>query len=343
MFQRNNLRHGFTLVELLVVIAIIGVMVGLLLPAVQAAREAARRMQCSNNLKQLGLALHNYHGVHNRFPPTVTNTSATGSACGSWQSNPGVSAMTMLLPYFEQSSVYDQYDFNMGTTRRDFAGASTVTGINDRLHQTSIPTLECPSDPNRDIQFTGSCVIVASPTWQSGTFWGGSNYVFCAGTTASFDFRAANAAGQFFHDHGGIFQQNGRRGFRDIIDGSSNTLAAGEVLWVDHSNNSVSGNGTGGKPHWATGIPTQMSFSTAGGINANWTAFATAPGGCRGPNTTSGGFCGGPRHAALQSQHPAGAQVMLADGSVRFVSENINQVTLDRLATRQGGEVIDEF
>jgi prepilin-type N-terminal cleavage/methylation domain-containing protein len=336
-------RRGFTLIELLVVIAIIAILIALLLPAVQQAREAARRTQCKNNLKQLGLALHNYHDAHGRFPPTVTNTSASGSACGSWQANPGVSAMTMLLPYFEQVAVYGQYDFNMGTTRRDFAGASVVSGVNDRLHQTNLPMLQCPSDPNQDIQFTGSCTIVASPTWQSGTFWGGINYVFCAGTTASFDLRGANAAGQFFHDHGGIFQQNGRRGLTDVVDGTSNTLAGGEVLWVDHHNNSQQGNGTGGKPHWATGIATQMSFSTAGGINANWRAFATGPGGCRGPNTTSGAFCGGPRHAALQSQHIGGAQVVLADGSVRFLSENISQATLNQLATCQGGEIVGEF
>jgi prepilin-type N-terminal cleavage/methylation domain-containing protein len=335
--------RGFTLIELLVVIAIIAILIALLLPAVQQAREAARRTQCRNGLKQLGLALHNYHDAHKMFPPSVTNVRADGSACGSWQSNPGVSGLTMLLPYFDQTSIYNQYDFNIGTTRSDFQGSPVVAGINDQLHQISIPGLACPSDPNDDIQFTGACVIIASPTWQTGTFWGGINYVFCAGTTAAFDFRAANAAGQFFHDHRGIFQQNGNKGIRHITDGASNTLCMGEVLWVDHHNNSQTGNGTGGKPHWATGIPTQISFSTAGGINANWEAFATGPGGCRGPNTTSGSFCGGARHAALQSQHTGGAHVLLADGAVRFISENINQLTLDALGTRDGRETVGEF
>jgi hypothetical protein len=188
-------------------------------------------------------------------------------------------------------------------------------------------------------------VIIVSSEWatQGTTPWGGINYVFCAGTTAAFDFRANNAANRFTSpDHEGLFQQNGDNGFTDATDGASNTLLAGEVLWVDHANNPP-GNGTGGKPHWATGIPTQMSFSTAAGINANWEAFAISPGQCRGPNTTSGGACGGARHAALQSDHTGGCHVALADGSARFISQNISQLILDSLATRSGKEITGDF
>lgn len=338
-------RRGFTLIELLVVIAIIGILIALLLPAVQQAREAARRTQCRNHLHQIGLALHNYHSTHNLFPPTIVNNSAAGSVCGSWQGNPGVSAMTLLLPYIDQANIYNQYNFTIGTTRSDYVGSPVVGGINDTLHKTTIPSLACPSDPNLDIQVTGACVIIIAPDWATRgiTPWGGINYVFCAGTTALYDFRAANAAGQFTSpDHLGIFQQNGNRGIRDVLDGTSNTLMIGEVLWVDHSNNPP-GNGTGGKPHWATGVPTQMSFSTAGGINANWRAYAGAPGQCRGPNTTSGSACGGARHAALQSQHEGGCTVALADGSARFISENIDQNLLNSLATCQTSETVGEF
>ena len=338
-------RRGFTLIELLVVIAIIAILIALLLPAVQQAREAARKTQCRNNLHQIALALHNYHSTHGRFPPTVVNNSATGSVCGSWQANPGVSAMTMLLPYLDEGNVYDQYDMAMGTTRRDYVGSPVVGGINDELHMHTIESLICPSDPNEDIQVTGACVIIISPDWASQgiTPWGGMNYTLCAGNTAAYDFRAANAAGLFTStDHKGIFQQNGNKGIDDVTDGTSNTLLLGEVLWVDHANNPP-GNGTGGKPHWATGIPTQMSFSTAGGINANWEAFAISPGQCRGPNTTSGSACGGARHAALQSEHAGGCHVALADGSARYVSENINQLLLDSLATRDGEETFGDF
>lgn len=336
-------RTAFTLIELLVVIAIIGILIALLLPAVQQAREAARRSSCQNNLKQLGLAMHNYHDAYNRFPPSNINTSASGSVCGSWQANPGVTGMVMLLPYFDQSNIYNRYDFAYGTTRRAWTSPGGVDNINDELHKITIPILACPSDPNLIVQFTGSCTIVAGDWQTAGTQWGGINYVFCAGNPASFDFRAANAAGQFFHDHGGLFQQNGNKGIRDALDGTSNTLAAGEVLWVDHFNNVASGNGKGGKPHWAAGVTTQISFSTAGGINANWTAFATAPGTCRGPNTTAGSACGGARHAALQSEHPGGAHVLMGDGAVRFLSENIDQALLNGLGTRAGREVVGEF
>jgi len=323
-------RRGFTLIELLVVIAIIAVLIALLLPAVQQAREAARRSQCKNNLKQLGLALHNYHDAAGRFPPSAITTIANVFDCPEIGA-PDISGLTLLLPYLDQAPIYNRYDFNLGQG----GGTSSSNGrtVNSALTSVDIPGLLCPSDPNMLVQITGACVKQPFPAGENN---GGSNYIFAAGTGTGWSFRTDNAAGVFSRDLGGIFLANGNKGLRDITDGSSNTLAAGEVLWVDHANNAGTNNGRGGKPAWSVGIGTQLSFSTTGGINANWP--------CKGPNTTGNeATCGTARNAALQSTHEGGVQVLMADGAVRFLSENMSQVVLDGLSTRAGNEVVGEF
>ena len=333
----KSTRHlGFTLIELLVVIAIIGILVALLLPAVQHAREAARRAQCKNNLKQLGLALHSYHDTHGLFPPSaITTIRYSGSCCVDYGA-PNISGLTLLLPYLEQTALYSQYNFN-GLPVQPGSGGQTCYGrlTNDAVDDVDIPIFLCPSDPNTFVQNTGWGMKLEDDC-------GGTNYIFCAGTGTAWSFVRDNGLGIFSPDLRGIFLANGNKGFRSVIDGSSNTLAMGEVLWVDHANNLPFNNGRGGKPAWAVGIGTQMSFSTTGGINADWP--------CRGPTTTTvvnsgstGLPCGSARPAALQSMHAGGVLVLMADGQVRFLSENVSQTTLDLLAQRADGEVLGEF
>ncbi len=328
----SRLRRGFTLIELLVVIAIIAVLIALLLPAVQQAREAARRTQCRNHLKQLGLALHNYHDAHKKFPPSAIVTGQS-SCCGSGYPGPATSGITLLLPYIDQANLYNSYDINAGTAGGVCNNLNQVVNVN-------IAALTCPSDPNKLVQVTGACFATPFPAAEN---VGGTNYIFCTGTGTGWNWVNANSAGTYQPDLGGIFLQNGDKEVRDITDGTSNTLAMGEVLWVDHANNPPSGNGSGGKPKWSVGIGTQLGFSTSGGINFPWTQFGTGPGSCNGPNTTTGAQCGGARPAALQSIHEGGAHVLMADGAVRFLSENISQVTLDALSTRWGKEILGEF
>jgi len=320
-------RAAFTLIELLVVIAIIAILIALLLPAVQQAREAARRSTCKNNLKQLGLALHNYHDAHSTYPPSSIN-SGTGSpnGCAGW-GIPAISGLTLLLPYIDQANVYNLYNFDIGQTDPSV----NVTAMN-----TDIPALVCPTDPNTVVQVTGACYKFPFP---AGQYSGGTNYVFCTGTGTNWAFLGSAGSAP---DLGGIFLENGKKRIRDVTDGTSNTIAMGEVLWVDHANNPP-GNGVGGKPAWAVGVGTQIGFSSTVGINFDWEQFAGSPGQCRGPNTTSGTACGGARPAALQSVHVGGCHVLLGDGAVRFLSENIDQTTLDRLAQRADGEVVGEF
>lgn len=212
---------------------------------------------------------------------------------------------------------------NVGTAGGICTNANQVVNVN-------LAALLCPSDPNQLVQVTGACYRTPFPAAES---VGGTNYTFCAGTGTGWTFVGTNSG----VDLGGTFLANGNKGIRDITDGTSNTLAAGEVLWVDHSNNPPSGNGSGGKPSWSVGIGTQISFSTSGGINATWA--------CKGPQTTvaSNAACGSGRPAALQSLHVGGAHVLMGDGAVRFISQNISQITLDALATRASGEVPGEF
>ncbi len=190
MSSVGNTRHAFTLVELLVVIAIIGILVALLLPAVQAAREAARRTSCTNNLKQLGLALHGYHGTHKRFPSGVI-------ASGDNFRDGLHSGFTLLLQFLEQQSLHQAYDFN--TTWR--------TGNNLDLAQTRLDVLLCPSTGNQVFQDGG---VPGAPT----------DYAFSKGPLA---YLCTNQAG------GGLFDINSRIRIAEIRDGTSHTFAMGEA------------------------------------------------------------------------------------------------------------------
>lgn len=291
-FRRTRGR-GFTLVELLVVIAIIGILVALLLPAVQAAREAARRTECTNNMKQLGLALHNYHDTHQAFPPGVVTTlpnnlrgcTATPQAWG-W--------LTFILPFMEQQAVYDQ----LGVTERTLN--ELLQSADRNLVHTVIKPYRCPTDQTPDVRKTGDC---GQRMDFQGAGFGDNNFY---GATTSY---VGNGGFHYLsvirRPDAGLFFRNSNLKFRDIPDGTSHTFAAGERdykcssgIWVG------SRNSTGPGPRGINYVLGRVS------IPLNY-----AGGNRTGNNTCVEGFSSG---------HPSGANFLMCDGSVHFVSDNIH-------------------
>ncbi|NUQ62619.1 MAG: DUF1559 domain-containing protein [Pirellulales bacterium] len=208
---RRPHKLAFTLVELLVVIAIIGILIALLLPAVQAAREAARRSQCSNNMKQLGLALHNYHDAHSTFPPAfVYHGRNPGTCTQGWEMSTGFAWRALILPQIEQAPIYDQIDFKEHIYRGGCAGP--IPRKWDTAAQTVISAFICPSDDTRPRN--------ESP-------WAGTNYAAVAGVDANHNNTAANRLTVLTYRSASGRVSNK---ISDIVDGTSNTLMSMEVF-----------------------------------------------------------------------------------------------------------------
>jgi prepilin-type N-terminal cleavage/methylation domain-containing protein/prepilin-type processing-associated H-X9-DG protein len=291
-------QRGFTLVELLVVIAIIGILVGLLLPAVQAAREAARRLQCSNNLKQLTLALHTYHDSTNRFPPSGIDG---GTAHGIW---------IRLAPFYEQQNLFDLYNFN-GTWRTNMALAV----------QAPPGVLLCPSGPDalsslasenfegnrcRTTHYYGNAGPVGQNTW--------------VGATYPRDTTRENTQ---FGEVGlsGLFMLRSNVGIRDITDGTSNTIAVGELSWQGYPFYRAWHRGL----HWfnnGLSLSTTKTHKFPINIAVNNPSFTLL--------YNQGGY---------GSQHAGGTNIGLADGSVRFLADSIQLELYLALCSRDGGEI----
>ena len=308
-------RSGFTLVELLVVIAIIGILVALLLPAVQQAREAARRMQCRNHLKQLGLALHNYHDVYQRFPhgnPRVQRGDGKWIIQGPWN--------LALLPFLEQSSLYDRWNISLGFGE----------GTNRALLTTAVPVYRCPSTPLPAIaSFPG----ITSATFDADRDAIGAGVRYDA---AAIDYHPAISSHTPPMDAASpripaAFPQFSTYGFRDILDGTSNTLLFAE----------------------SAGFPRRFNIRRDAGDNAP--VFGHLGAWCRiltiRSNATGDTFYGGnclincTNHAAtnLFSFHEGGVQITLVDGSVQFLSETVNMDLIFRLMAIQDGLVVPEY
>jgi prepilin-type N-terminal cleavage/methylation domain-containing protein len=351
MSARTKLR-GFTLIELLVVIAIIAILIALLLPAVQQAREAARRSQCKNNLKQLGLAMHNYYDVYGMFPLSQGKTQAGAPAAngdnvtGYYKSR---SAHMAMLPYLDQAALYNELDQDASW---DYNPSSATRPTNYALARTRIAAFLCPSD----LIYTGT---------NAGTYSNmpGSSYGVSAGPNTFYSVGLADQTGMF------NFQRNVT--FADVLDGSSNTIAAFETTVGDGDNSSYDARRDivkGASGSWP-GISfwTQAQLNSYGpacqsaGSAANSYSFrgATWANGLMGvtilntlvpPNwqypdcdQSTGGVTDGPGTYGARSRHVGGVQGLLADGSVRFISENLDLNTWQSLGCISDGRTLSEF
>lgn len=328
-------RSGFTLVELLVVIAIIGILVALLLPAVQAAREAARRMSCSNNLKQLSLSLHNYHDANKEFPPQGTNRGWAGNADADNFERPTAlvhnhSGWVSLLPYFEQQALYDRYDMRQAAgsylrnTARTLAGGA-VPDVNAEVASQLLQVFVCPSDRGpqpRRIASTDATYGIRNGSGYEGVK---TNYDFSAyRTTTGFNWwrRNTNPLNSY------LFGENSDSDMGTMVDGTSNTFAVVETLTAVQD---------GRCPAWgyrgwvSTGVdlrPYGINNFDRNLLGAWYTGDRTP---IRGLLFTWG--LGG-------SLHPGGCQVALGDGSVRFVSQTTALNVLHAMHTVNGSESI---
>jgi prepilin-type N-terminal cleavage/methylation domain-containing protein len=321
MFQRDAIRRGFTLVELLVVIFIIGVLIALLLPSVQAARESARRLTCQNNLKQIGLALHNHHAALERFPP------------GRGMPFPGVfSAQAHLLPYFEESALGRLVDFSAPPTTFTLGNGSVLDGApNHQAATTAVDLFQCPSDT------AGGSV--------QGSEFGGTNYVA--------------AAGSGLVDHGtltradGVFYTASTTTFRDLRDGTSHTAAFSErplgpggqvseptpqktqllmrelAVTADPTPQACAGDGSG---NWYTERGAKWILGNYGNTlyNHHYPPNA-AEWDCMNMTQQKGLL-------AARSYHPGGVMLLRCDGSVDFATDDVDLAVWRGLSTRAGRE-----
>ena len=332
-------KRGFTLIELLVVIAIIAILIALLLPAVQQAREAARRTQCRNALKQIGLAMHNYHDTHSALPHLTHGAQAGGnganvSTSGWGREWGGHSVHTMFLPYIDQAPLYNQIIFDR----------VWHDNPNRALHRNVVPAFLCPSD---------------SPPKNAND--GFNNYGASTGPNLGWEASLNRAVG--------MFHRRSSTRFRDVTDGMSNSIAFGEITTGDNDNGifvlergdfvraqSVGGltpvkptrdelitygntcNGGTGDHRSDRGLSWGNPMMSGTGINT------VAPPNCEYPNCHECGGCGsGDARGvwASRSRHTGGAHHLFGDGAVRFISENIDLPLYQNLGTIGGGETVD--
>jgi prepilin-type N-terminal cleavage/methylation domain-containing protein/prepilin-type processing-associated H-X9-DG protein len=315
--RRRRSSGGFTLIELLIVIAIIGVLIGLLLPAVQSAREAARRAQCVNNLKQMGIALHAYHDVNGAFP----------SSMNAWRVGAYFTAFTAILPYAEQQPLFASYNLNLVNT----APANT-TATSSRVGTYLCPSMAGPpySKPDASTNdFMAPCSYAVST---------GSRYAWAWSGTALY----GRPDGVFIPNEemdrfGGLVSPSPPISLSGISDGTSGTFLIGEQ---DYSlrgfrfpaGHPRAGQERGGAGVWADGYPTSGSFSTYGPFNAR----EHFPAGSRPDHREATAV------TSFRSQHAGGANFLYADGSVRFLKASVNRPIYRALSTRAGGEIVDE-
>ncbi|MDZ4689061.1 MAG: DUF1559 domain-containing protein [Planctomycetaceae bacterium] len=346
-------RHAFTLIELLVVIAIIAILIALLLPAVQQAREAARRTQCRNNLKQLGLALHNYHDQHNTFPMV-----------GGFVASHGWGFLPLLLPVIDQAPLYNQINFS------DSVACAAMAPV----RKANLAAFYCPSDPdqvsrnNRSLPVAGCLggsaatdgafagTFLGTVTHYVGSYGDGFNNIpaaatdpyggdgakarygagGCASNTAVTASAACPAPGQGYGggpNHRGLFNYQGNTPpvrMRDVIDGTSNTILMGHTTKITTSNSNVWFSSTG-SVH-GTSLPINFNLKRCKGT-AGVAGAAAGEDLCAG---TVSSWMG----RGFASHHVGGTVSLLTDGSVKFMSENVDLFAHNAMGSRAGGETL---
>jgi prepilin-type N-terminal cleavage/methylation domain-containing protein/prepilin-type processing-associated H-X9-DG protein len=338
-------RSAFTLIELLVVTAVIAILIALLLPAVQQARESARRLQCQNNLKQIGLALQNYHDAFGRFPfGYLDKSGTTGVQDGGW------SWQAQILPQLEQGNLFNRFDFNYHPHGQP-GSISDPDGRNQAAIATTLPVFSCPSDtkpptvPMHPMDSPGYVPAIAT-----------SSYSACMGAhDATLCMKDGKIGKERKARHSdGLFGVNACKSLSKVTDGTSHTIAAGENCWVEGINHILYGTVTdNGQADCSTGLADSEGRRTGGG------PFRHLKSAHKAMNSALAILPPGRSFTAFGSRHPGGAQFLMADGSVRFLSETIEHTETDysqlkidpttpfglyqRLASMNDGRVTDGF
>lgn len=334
-------QRAFTLIELLVVIAIIAVLIALLLPAVQQAREAARRTQCKNNLKQVGLALHNYHDTYQKFPAAMYFSNfPNGGLIGYQQTNGGTnhgpSWLVCLLPHIDQAPLYSQANFTQAI------GAA----VNAPITSANLTAFQCPSDPN------SSSANKYIDTGRMGpNQWGRGNYA-ASGIGPSWNgYTNVGATANYASvpsQQRGVMGYNGWGGINAVIDGTSNTVASWEIragltvtdprgLWA----NARLGAGYIGNCNNTNG---QTNSGDCFGINEGTHSNGDDILACVDtPAQGMGCHAGADGQSGPKSLHVGGVHALMTDGSVRFISQNLDGFTMAKILAQADGQTAGDF
>jgi prepilin-type N-terminal cleavage/methylation domain-containing protein/prepilin-type processing-associated H-X9-DG protein len=329
-------RSGFTLIELLVVIAIIAILIALLLPAVQQARESARRTQCRNHFKQVGLALHNYHDNFNQFPPALISSGRFGTSASMPVLN--TTGFVLILPYMDQAPLYNRYNFSVQSSSsnpnsRPFPMPGGVGGdtINAPVYQAVVSGFLCPSDPVGGAPYVSGA---GTAGFYSSNGARRSNMLFASGAYSDYDgdYLTYSATEK------GAFGNDGAAQMRDFRDGTSNTIIVGESKQLGKCTGAADtvSNADFFGPFWGAGVHTCCHGRTPVGdprftVNGRFNTTAT----------TALPF----QYAwGMGSQHVGGAHFLFGDGSVRFISENISYADVFTWLNRiNDGRTVGEF
>jgi prepilin-type N-terminal cleavage/methylation domain-containing protein/prepilin-type processing-associated H-X9-DG protein len=370
----RRFRLGFTLIELLVVIAIIAILIGLLLPAVQKIREAANRMKCTNNLKQIGLAVHNYHDTMG-FMPSAGAADGKPLSSGPWpNSGEGTNWLVHIMPYLEQGNIWAKLTFTGDSGWTNVPNSATSSAVNNVniVAGKVVPVYRCPSDPRAPLLANGSNVPNGIQVMRP-------SYVAIAGAINNIDgsgqFRETRLTVNGWSPDFGLTAWGGvivpgfsNITFSSISDGTSNTMMAseraGQMYWQDTvggikykarddelgdggiCNGLIRGQDGGQKDELGNLRPMQDWSDNRG---QHFTTIRYTPNQSTWVKTqaNTGVFsasqswkCEG-ANVPLSSQHPGGVNILLADGSVRFLRDSINILMLARLATRDDGQVVN--
>ncbi len=321
--------RGFTLIELLVVIAIIAVLIALLLPAVQQAREAARRSTCKNNLKQYGLAIHNYHETTGAIPLGANYNGNWNNSVVGWQ--------VRILPFADQAPLYNKMDFSAGGVSGT-AGVDLLLPGGKYLRQTEVPYSKCPSDasPSPDGNWAQASYGGSMGSQKTDSASAACQPFFVAGVNYE------NPGGSAGHGNttekryiAGIFGRvlSEKMTFADVTDGLTNTIFVGEILPAcnDHGGGWWHFNGMA-NAHASTSVPINTMTTCNAPYKRQSPPFPT----CTAQNNWNIAW-------GFRSSHTGGAHFLLGDGSVRFISENLDYNTYQKIGTRNDGLVVGEF